>query len=51
MVSRNPSILIDGTVPYLGSRLSIAWGSFSTLLVLIVVIHFAVFGVTYLVAR
>ena len=51
MVSRNPKILIDGTVPYLGSRLSIAWGSFSALLACIVAIHLAVFGVTYLVAR
>ena len=51
MVSKNPPIIIDGTVPFLGSRVSVRWGSLNALLAVIVVTHFAVFALTFLATR
>ena len=50
MVNKNPPIYINGTVPYLGSRLSVQWGPFVAILVCIVATHFVVFALTYILA-
>ncbi len=47
LVSSNPPIYINGTVPYLGSRLSINPVAFGALLASIVAVHGVVFGLTY----
>jgi len=47
MVSRNPPIYINGTVPHLGSRLSISPVAFGAILGCIVVVHGVVFVLTY----
>lgn len=51
MISKNPQIEINGKIPFLGSRVSVRWASFSALLTFIVVAHFVVFALTFLVAR
>lgn len=50
MIAQNKPIYIDGTVPYLGSRLQVDWKAFSAILICIVATHTAVFGLTYFVA-
>lgn len=51
MVANNPKILLDGTVPYLGSRLVVQASILTPILVCIVAIHFTVFTLTYVLAR
>lgn len=48
MVQRNPQIRIRGSVPYLGSRLTVYWQFFIPLLSCIVGLHFALLAVTVL---
>lgn len=47
MVNRNPPIYINGTVPHLGSRLSISSVAFGAILGCIVAVHGVVFALTY----
>ena len=51
MVKSNPSLQINGTVPYLGSRVSVQRGPFIAILVCIVATHFVVFALTYLLVQ
>ena len=51
MVTKNPPMLINGTVPYLGSRLLVGWKALEAILACIVATHFAVFALTYLVTQ
>lgn len=43
LVARNPSIQLQGTVPYLGSRLQVFWRYTTALLVAIAGVHFLLF--------
>ena len=47
MVARNPPLYIEGTVPHLGSRLSVNSVAFGVILGCIVVVHGIVFALTY----
>ncbi|KAL8987551.1 MAG: hypothetical protein Q9177_003249 [Variospora cf. flavescens] len=51
IIDNNPKVLLDGTVPYLGSRLQVQTGPFTAILVCLVATHFTVFSLTYVLAR
>ena len=51
MIDRNRKMIINGTVPHLGSRLNVHWGPFVAILVCIVATHFVVFALTYWLLR
>lgn len=51
LVRQNPQILINGTVPHLGSRVKIQKGPFVAIMVCIVATHFVVFALTYWLHR
>lgn len=51
IIDKNPKILLNGTVPYLGSRLKVQTGPFTAILVCLVATHFTVFSLTYVLAR
>lgn len=48
MALRNPQIHINGSVPYLGSRLVVYHWRFIALLSCIISVHFALFALTVL---
>lgn len=50
MVMRNPRIQINGTVPYLGSQVSVRWRYFEALLASMIVADSLVILLSYLVA-
>jgi hypothetical protein len=44
MAAKNPRILIYGTVPYLGSRLVVAWPYITILFISIAAVHLVLFA-------
>ena len=50
MVAENDPIYIEGTVPYLGSKVNVKWGPFIAILICIVATHGVVFALTYWLA-
>lgn len=48
MISRNPQVRIRGSVPHLGSRLTVYWKFFTPLLSCIVGVHFSLLIVAVL---
>ncbi|KAI4182460.1 MAG: hypothetical protein LQ348_004848 [Seirophora lacunosa] len=51
MIANNPKTPLDGTVPYLGSRLVVEKGPFTAILVCLVSTHFTVYGLTFMLAH
>lgn len=51
MIANNPKIQLNGTVPYLGSRLKVQKSAFAAILICIVATHLTVFALTYMLAR
>ncbi|KAL9009880.1 MAG: hypothetical protein Q9173_005127 [Seirophora scorigena] len=51
MIANNPKIPLEGTVPYLGSRLVVQKGPFTAILVCLVSTHFTVYGLTFILAH
>jgi hypothetical protein len=51
MVSKNPKTFIRGTLPCLGSKLTVRWKYLAALLGFIVAVHSAVFGLNFWAVR
>ncbi|KAL8962600.1 MAG: hypothetical protein Q9193_001015 [Seirophora villosa] len=51
MIANNPKMPLDGTVPYLGSRLVVQPGPFITILWCLLSTHYTVYGLTSVLAR
>ena len=51
MVARNPPISTNGTVPYLGTELSVRWKYFEALMASIVAVNFLVIALSSLAIK
>lgn len=51
MIKKNPKISLAGSVPHLGSRLTVDSPAFAAILICLVTTHLTVFTLTYMLAR